>query len=275
MSALPNIIKWASQTLIYKSQVCHTCQNVTICINCDNPFPESKRCGCTVGKVISVQLVIWYQYMAVHWQLNESHHVHTFKAVPLDSYINCDLWSAVLQLQVIIYIGLNYISISSLNRHDFPMKILLSQNVCFDFLYNIFIIRNVERELIKNIHKSSCQRAVFIVRFTLNLNFPDMFEKYSSTKFHEILSMGTDGQTDMTKLTVAFRNLTRLTRIHFLSIFIQTQKLSRTHVGNFVETRLLTVAINQADSKQRDKILTICFESCINETEWNREKQVV
>jgi hypothetical protein len=40
------------------------------------------------------------------------------------------------------------------------------------FLSNIFITRKVERELIKNIRKSSCQRAVFLVRFTRNLNFP-------------------------------------------------------------------------------------------------------
>jgi len=58
----------------------------------------------------------------------------------------------------------------------------------------------------KNIRKSSCQTAFFLVRFTRNLNFHDMFEKYSSTKFHEIPSVRTDGQTDMTKLTVAFRN---------------------------------------------------------------------
>jgi len=38
----------------------------------------------------------------------------------------------------------------------------------------------------------------------------EMFEKYSSTKFHEIPSMRTDGQTDMTKLIVTFRNLMQL-----------------------------------------------------------------
>jgi hypothetical protein len=127
------------------------------------------------------------------------------------------------------------------------------------FLWNIFIIRKVNRELIKNIHKSSCQRAVFLIRFTRNQNFPDMFEKYSSTKFRKIPSMPTDGQTDMTKLIVAFRNLTHLTRSLFF-IFSQTQKVSITQVRNFVETRLLAVALNQADGKQRSKIFTICYE---------------
>jgi len=87
--------------------------------------------------------------------------------------------------------------------------------------------------------------------------------------------MCTDGRTDMTKLTVAFRNLTHLPRSHFLSIFSQTQKVSLTQVGNFVETRPSAVALNQADSKQRNKIFAVCFESRIKETELNREKQVV
>jgi len=36
--------------------------------------------------------------------------------------------------------------------------------------------------------------------------------------------MRTDGQTDMTKLIVAFRNLTPLVRSHFLSIFAKHRK---------------------------------------------------
>jgi hypothetical protein len=102
-----------------------------------------------------------------------------------------------------------------------------------------------------------------------------MFEKYSSTKFHEIPSMGTDGQTDMTKLIVAFHNLTHLLRNHFMSIFSQTQKVSITQVGNFVETRPLAVALNQADGKQRNKIFATSFDSRIMEIELNREKQAV
>jgi HD-like signal output (HDOD) protein len=91
-----------------------------------------------------------------------------------------------------------------------------------------------------------------------------MFEKYSSTKFHEIPSMRTDGQTDMTKLIVAFRNLMHLSRSHFLSTLTK-HKVSKTQLRNFLETRLLAVALNQTDSKQRNKIFTICFESRIME----------
>jgi len=122
---------------------------------------------------MAVQFVKWYQYMAVCWQHNDTHRIQVFRGVHLDSYIICDLWSAVLQPQVISYSGLNYFSTLSLNRHNFLKKHFLSQNVCFDFLYNIFIIRKVDRELIKNIHKSSCQTAVFLVRFKRNLNFSD------------------------------------------------------------------------------------------------------
>jgi len=78
----------------------------------------------------------------------------------------------------------------------------------------------------------------------------------------------------MTKLIVTFCNLTHLIRNHFSSIFSQTQKVSITQVGNFVETRLLAAALNQADGKQRNKIFTICFESRIMEIELKREKQM-
>ena len=78
--------------------------------------------------------------------------------------------------------------------------------------------------------------------------------------------MCTDGQTDMTKLIVAFRNWTHLIRSHF-SIVSQTMKASITQIGNFVEIRLLAVALNEADGKQRNKILSICFEQRIMEIE--------
>jgi len=86
-----------------------------------------------------------------------------------------------------------------------------------------------------------------------------MFENYSITKFHEIPSVRTDGQTDMTKLIVAFRNWTHLIRSHILSIFSHTQKVSITQVGNYVETRRLAVALNKADGKQRNKIFANIF----------------
>jgi hypothetical protein len=86
--------------------------------------------------------------------------------------------------------------------------------------------------------------------------------------------MRTDGQTDMTKLIVAFRNLTHLIRRHFFVHFSQTQKMSITQSGNFVETRQLSVALNQADSKQRNKIIIICFKSPLIERELERKSGV-
>jgi len=42
-----------------------------------------------------------------------------------------------------------------------------------------------------------------------------------------------------------------------------------------VGIRLSAVALNRADSRQRNKMFTICFESRIMETELNREIYVV
>jgi hypothetical protein len=43
--------------------------------------------------------------------------------------------------------------------------------------------------------------------------------------------------------------------------------MSNTQSRNFVETRQLSVALNQADSKQMNKIIIICFESPLIERE--------
>ena len=50
------------------------------------------------------------------------------------------------------------------------------QDVCYDFLYNslseiFLIIRKIQRYIITNIHMSSCEVTVILVRFSLNLNF--------------------------------------------------------------------------------------------------------
>ena len=129
---------------------------------------------------VAVQLVKWYQCMTVHFQLKDRHHFQIFNVVHLDSYVISDLWSAVLQSQVLLYSGLQYFSTLSLNPHKIPKKkfgnhmcVLIFSTI---FLWNIFIIRK-KRELIKNIRKSSYQRAVFLVRFTRNSNFPDKCSK--------------------------------------------------------------------------------------------------
>jgi len=82
----------------------------------------------------------------------------------------------------------------------------------------------------------------------------------------------TDRQTDVTKLIVAFRYLTHPIKSHFCPFLPNTVSVNNT-IGNFVENRLFGVALNQADSKQRNKIFIICFESPIMETELNIEKK--
>ena len=122
MSALLMFIKCASQTNIHNSQVCHTCQHATVCTNCDNDARNPAG--------VAVQWVKWYQCMTVRWQLKDSHHIQIFKMVPLDSYIIFDVWSAVLQPQVIPYSGLQYFSTLSLNRHDFLKKHFFGNKMC-------------------------------------------------------------------------------------------------------------------------------------------------
>jgi len=143
------------------------------------------------------------------------------------------------------------------------------------FLCNIFIVRKVDRELIKNIRKSLCQRAVFLVRFTRNLNFPDRCLKNIQVpilmKFVQC-----DRRTDRhEEANSCLSQFEVPNKEPFLSIFSQTHKVSVRQLGNFVETRLLAVTVNQVDRKQRNRIFIICFESRIMEKELNREKQVV
>ena len=152
------------------------------------------------------QSVKWYQCMAVYWQLNDKNHIQVFNVVPLDSYVIFDLSSAVLQPQVLPYSRLQYFSTLSLNRHDFLKKLFLSQNVCFDFLYYISLKHFYYKKSWARINQKyppfvisnsslSCQIYAKFYFFWL-------FEKYSSTKFHEIPSMCTDGQADVKKQNV-------------------------------------------------------------------------
>ena len=173
---------------------------------------------------VAVQLVKWYQYMAVCWQLNDRHHIQIFRGVHLDSYIICDLWSAVLQPWVISCSGLNYFSTLSLNQHNFLKKHFLSQNVCFDFLYNIFIIRKVDRELIKNIHKSSCQTAVFLVRFKRNLNFLHRFSE-ERKKNYWAWNVYSDFLNDFCLISLQKKNWTRYAQKCILA-FMQSTRYS-------------------------------------------------
>ena len=73
------------------------------------------------------------------------------------------------------------------------------------------VLRSTERDVITNVYWSSC-------KILMTLEFSrQICEKYSNIKFHQNPSSGsrvvprgrTDGQTDMTKLIVAFRNVAK------------------------------------------------------------------
>ena len=71
----------------------------------------------------------------------------------------------------------------------------------------------------KNVYWSSCKVPVAIVRIYLKLNFRNRFSKNTQvSNFIKIRPVGadlfhTDGQTDMTKLPVAFRNFAIVPKI--------------------------------------------------------------
>jgi hypothetical protein len=81
-----------------------------------------------------------------------------------------------------VYSTLPHYSITDMNyRWNFchNMCVLIFPTIfCVTFPFTI----KVELQLTQNIRQSLCQTAVFLVRFHRIFNFPDMFDKYSSTE---------------------------------------------------------------------------------------------
>ena len=103
--------------------------------------------------------------------------------------------------------------ILSHKRHDFR-KTVTGHKMCvliFSTMpYEPFLVlRRTERDMIINVHGSSCTVPVILVRFQWNLSFLSRFsKKCSNMKFHGNPSSGSRvpcGRTDM-KLTFDFRN---------------------------------------------------------------------
>jgi hypothetical protein len=74
------------------------------------------------------------------------------------------------------------------------------------------ILRRTERDMVKNVYRSSCKVPVIVVRFWWNLNFLDRFSKKTRiSNLMEIRPEGAellvrmDGRTEITKIMGGFR----------------------------------------------------------------------
>jgi hypothetical protein len=83
----------------------------------------------------------------------------------------------------------------------------------------LFILRRIQRDMIKIVDRSSCEVPVILVRFLWSLNFSlQNFAKFGDVKFHENPSRGSrvvpSGQTNTTKLILVVRNFTNSSKNH-------------------------------------------------------------
>ena len=58
-----------------------------------------------------------------------------------------------------------------------------------NFFWNFLILRRIGRDIIKNVHTSSCKVTIILVRFHSSLHFYRLFEEYSYIRFLENTSI--------------------------------------------------------------------------------------
>jgi transglutaminase/protease-like cytokinesis protein 3 len=115
----------------------------------------------------------------------------------------------------------NYSTFSH-KRHDFQKKKLLNIKCVFLFslrllFETVLILRRIQLQIVTNVKTSSCK--LFLLDFNQNLVFSIYFRK--NIKFYKYPSSGSrvvpcGGQTDMTKIIVAFCNFANAPKIYRL-----------------------------------------------------------
>jgi hypothetical protein len=107
-----------------------------------------------------------------------------------------------------------YFSTLSHKRHDFRGKVIEHKMCvlifCTTLVWRIFILGRIQRDIVINVHRSACKVPLLLSDFNETSNVYTNFQKkYSNIKFHKNPFSGSRvvpcGQTDMTKLIVAFR----------------------------------------------------------------------
>ena len=99
-------------------------------------------------------------------------------------------------LSSVACLALKYFSTLSHKWHDCRKKKLLYTKCVFWLFLQILyetslVLRRTKRDIVKNIHWSSCKVPVILVGFQWHLNFFNIFSKNTrNTKFHENLSRG-------------------------------------------------------------------------------------
>jgi len=183
-----------------------------------------------------------------------------------------------MRMRYIVICGLSDCTVFSTlshKRHDVRKKFLnlkcvFWMSVIF-FLIFLFLRRN-ERDVIKNVCRSSRDVHVIFVKLQWILNFPDKVSKSTEiTNFMKIrpvepscsirMNGRTDGQTDKTKLIVAFRNSrTRLKINRYCPVpYVNRLGCKSTPILNFVlsDSRVHSAAGPGITKHQRSVILSL------------------